>query len=108
MNSKKIKIIVVDDEDLICQMLMDFLNDYGIAVEIAASGEEAIKMISENSYDAAIVDMRLPDMVGDDLILKANEIQPGIKYFVHTGSLDYVLTEDRNNPLKEPIDIKSL
>jgi hypothetical protein len=38
--------------------------------------------------------MRLPDTTGNELIITANNIRSGIKYFIHTGSLEYHIPEE--------------
>lgn len=91
MTSNKIKILIIDDEIMICKMFSGYLEDYGFYVKTAETGTKALEIVAEEKFDAAIVDMRLPDMIGNDFILKANEIQPGIRYFIHTGSLEYVI-----------------
>ena len=89
-----IKVIIVDDEDLVGSMLRSYLEDFNIKVKTALSGKDAISIISKEQFNVAIVDMRLPDIVGEDLIFKMREILPGLKFFIHTGSLDYFLSEE--------------
>jgi len=66
-----------------------FLEDEGFTVFSAASGEEALDLILKQEIDVAIIDMRLPGINGDTLILKAHEIQPVLKFLIHTGSTNY-------------------
>ena len=93
MDLSKIKVIIIEDERLVSKMLKDFLEDYGFSVMTAENGKEGLKLISEENFSAAIVDMRLPDMDGEKVIMEAHNIKPGVKYFVHTGSLDFELSE---------------
>lgn len=91
---KNIRVLIVDDEVMICKMFSGYLEDYGFYVKTAENGEDGLKLVNDEKFDAAIVDMRLPDMIGNDFILKANQIQPDIKYFVHTGSLEYKIPQE--------------
>lgn len=93
MDISNIKVLVVDDENTVCSNVAAFLEDEGFTVFSAASGEEALDLILKQKIDAAIVDMRLPGIDGDTLILKAHEIQPALKFLIHTGSTDYSVSK---------------
>jgi len=89
----KIKVLVVDDEITVCSNVTAFLEDEGFTVFSAASGEEALDLILKQKMDVAIVDMRLPGIDGDTLMLKAHEIQPVLKFLIHTGSTNYSVSK---------------
>lgn len=84
-------ILVVDDEDMIRENLVAFIEDEGFDVVGAASAEEALEILEERKIDMSIVDMRLPGIDGNAFILKAHEINSDIGFIIHTGSTDYVL-----------------
>jgi len=65
------RIIVIDDEETIVQTLTRVLQKGGYEVDTAKTGKEAIEKTSSNFYDVALIDIRLPDMEGTDLIPKA-------------------------------------
>ena len=58
------RILVVDDQKDILEMLAEVLSARGFDVDIAASAQEALQRIRETIYDAAILDFNLPDMDG--------------------------------------------
>ena len=89
MDVSDIKILVVDDEVAVCSNVAAFLEDEGFTVFSAASGEEALDLLLKQKIDVAIIDMRLPGIDGDTLILKAHEIQPVLRFLIHTGSTKY-------------------
>ncbi len=89
-----IRVLIIDDEKMITRMLKGFLEDHGFIVQTAESAQEGLAIISKETFDAAIVDLRLPDMDGNDVVAKAVALQPGIKCFIHTGSIDYMPSED--------------
>jgi len=89
MDISKIKVFVVDDESVVCSNVAAFLEDEGFTIFSAASGEEALDLILKQEIDVDIIDMRLPGINGDTLILKAHEIQPVLKFLIHTGSTNY-------------------
>ena len=90
MESKK-RILVVDDEESIRRNLRIYLEDEGFEVSGAESGERALEMLTEKTFDAAIVDMRLPGMDGNSFIERAHELDAQLGFLVFTGSVGYQL-----------------
>ena len=89
-----LKILVVDDEDMIGANLKAFLEDEGFDVQLVSTGKEGIAILStDDSIDIAIVDIRLPDTDGDEVILQSLPKTKKTHYIVHTGSTEYVLPQ---------------
>ena len=88
-----IHVLVIDDEPAICASLSAFLEDYGFQASTAESAEEALELMKSNPYDICIVDLRLPGMSGEDLILQAKERYPNQKHIIYTGSISYNLSD---------------
>lgn len=88
-----IHVLVIDDEPAICTSLKAFLEDYGFCASAAESAEEALELMKSNAYDVCIVDMRLPGMSGEDLIIAARERYPAQRHIIYTGSISYNLSE---------------
>ena len=89
------RVLVVDDEPLIVTGLRVFLEDEGMQVDSAGSGEEAVEIVRNDScFDVCIMDMRLPGMNGDTTIRALHEICPDLKFIIHTGSADYSIPDD--------------
>jgi DNA-binding NtrC family response regulator len=91
-NYSSIRVLVIDDEPAICASLTAFLEDYGFNAAGAESAEEALDLMKSNTYDVCIVDMSLPGMNGEDLILNANKRYPNQKYIIYTGTISYSLS----------------
>ena len=70
---EKIRVLIIDDETSIRQSLKGFFEDYEFKVKTTSSAEEAIKTLKTETFDAAIVDLRLPGMNGDLFILKIGD-----------------------------------
>lgn len=85
------KILIVDDEELYRWNLCDFIEDEGFIPLGVETGEKGLEALSNQSFDLAIVDMRLPGMNGNTFIEKAQKIDPNLKFIVHTGSTEYSL-----------------
>jgi two-component system phosphate regulon response regulator PhoB len=58
------RILIVDDEAPILDLLREGLEGGGYAVDAVASASQALALIKDNLYDAAILDFALPDMNG--------------------------------------------
>lgn len=64
------KILIVDDEFDIAELISDTLLDEGYETVICSSGEEAIQSIKTNSYDLILLDIMMPGMSGTDVCKK--------------------------------------
>jgi CheY-like chemotaxis protein len=80
-------VMVVDDEVSICDNLAAFLEDEGMQVYTAYSGEDALQRIGTGlPVQVCIMDLRLPGMNGAEAILKIHGRAPQVRFIVHTGS----------------------
>jgi CheY-like chemotaxis protein len=83
------RILVVDDDGSVRSAAHALMERYGCVVETAHAGEEALLMVrsgdSTLGYDVIIVDIRLPDMTGYDLLLKLKEIIDPVPLVLMTG-----------------------
>ncbi len=91
------KILIVDDEEIVRISLAAYLEDEGYEVISAISGEEALEILNPNRFDIGIIDMRLPGIDGDTLILQAKKLHPKMKFLIHTGSMGYSISESLLN-----------
>lgn len=110
MLKEEIKLLIVDDEEFLRMTLIAFLEDEGYMISSVSSGEEALELISKQNFDIGIIDMKLPGINGNTLILQAHDIQPDMKFLIHTGSVNYFvptsLTEfgiTTENILRKPV-----
>lgn len=67
------RLLVVEDEQLLRDQLVDRLRSAGFAVDAAVDGEEGLYFVTEYPLDLAIIDIGLPKMSGLDLIKKARD-----------------------------------
>jgi len=79
------KILLIDDDESIRHTMKAILENEGYNVECAKNGEEAITKTKNNSYDLALIDIKLPDMDGTALLAKINEINSNMVKFFVTG-----------------------
>jgi CheY-like chemotaxis protein/PAS domain-containing protein len=83
------RILVVDADESVRSAAHNLLERYGCVVETAHDGGEAIYMVRnmalEGNYDVIIVDIRLPDMTGYELLLKLQEVMDPVPLVLMTG-----------------------
>jgi CheY-like chemotaxis protein len=83
------RVLVVDADENVRSAAHNLLERYGCIVETAHDGGEAIYMVRnvamEGNYDVILVDIRLPDMTGYELLLKLQEIMDPVPLVLMTG-----------------------
>lgn len=82
------KILIVDDEIDIGQLLSKFLEKKGYSTAYASSGKKGLEEAKKTSYNLVLCDFRLPDMDGLDAIQKFKAIDQNIKIIIITGYSD--------------------
>ena len=70
------KIMVVDDEETICEALSAWFAKDGYQVETASSGAEALARLQDNTFDISLLDIKMPGMDGIELLSRLKEKQP--------------------------------
>ena len=79
------RILVVDDDESIRNSLATILRDEGYTVDLAMSGSEAIKKTESTAYNAALIDIRLPDMEGIELLTRMRDTVPKVRKIILPG-----------------------
>ena len=80
-----VKLLIVDDELEICQMLERHFRYLGYEVETAGNGVEALRRLELSKIDVIISDIVMPDMDGIDLLRKVREQYPMVHTIMITG-----------------------
>src|SRR5437660_3308655 len=85
----RLHVLVIDDEASVRVALQRYLASRGHEVETTASGKEALARMREDAFDAVIVDMRMPDVSGEQLFqeLKARDPSYAERVIFTTGQL---------------------
>ena len=73
------RVLVVDDEVAIVDAIAEFLDLQNISTDKANDGNEALKLLGKNRYDAIISDIRMPGLDGPQLYEKASAMQPAYR-----------------------------
>ena len=84
------RILVVDDEFLIRQLLEETASRRGLEVVTAGSGEEAVEILDQQDFQMAFVDMKMSRMSGMDVLKHARRRRPGMLLVIMTayGTVD--------------------
>lgn len=86
------KVLVVDDEDLVRNYVRRALASRGWEVLEARNGAEALPYAGREDLDAAICDLKMPDMRGEEVIKALKTARPGLPVIVITGSVSSITT----------------
>ena len=87
-----IKILIIDDTDIIRNLLYDYLSENGYDVDIALDGQEGIQKALSNDYQIIFCDVHMPKKNGYQVFKAVNEKKPEAT-FIMTDSLPDNLAE---------------
>ncbi len=79
------RILVVDDENIMRDVMRDILGESGYEVDAVVSGDEALAMLKENEYSLVFADIRMPKMDGMELLRRAKHLSPDLDIIMMTG-----------------------
>lgn len=82
---KKPKILVADDDELVCSTVRKILEAFAYDVVTTSGGQELLKRV-DRSFDVILIDINMPDMDGFETIEQLNQRELGIPVLVLTGS----------------------
>lgn len=80
------KILIVDDDEELCEELKDILVDEGYSVRSVNDGLNARKLIEKGSYDIVLLDLKMPQQDGYHVLEYIKDKFPDINVIVFTGS----------------------
>ncbi|HEX9973056.1 MAG TPA: sigma-54 dependent transcriptional regulator [bacterium] len=126
MKERILRILIVDDEEVLTLGYSKCLTKVGYEVKTAGSGEEAIKFLKDEMFDLVLLDIRLPHMSGMEVLSNALEIDPDLIVIMITahgsvqsavdamrmGAFDYLLKgfdhEELRTVVKKALDMYRL
>jgi DNA-binding NtrC family response regulator len=83
--TKKPRILVVDDETVVRESLKDWLMEDDYEVGLAASGEDAVSMAQEKSWDVILLDLKMPGMDGLETLKRIKKMTPEAEVLMMTA-----------------------
>jgi len=110
---KHARILVVDDDENIRMSLGTILRDEGYVVDLAVNGSEAIKKTESAVFNVALIDIKLPDMEGIELLTRIRDTVPKVRKIIMTGfpSLKNAIAAVNNKAdayLLKPVELEKL
>ena len=84
-----LRLLVVDDEEVLTELLGDFLRSVGHSVDQARNGRQALAMATSQDYDVILSDLKMPGLDGQGLYEQLVKIKPGMaaRFVFSTGDL---------------------
>jgi len=105
------RIILVDDDAVVRDMLVDLVASLGYSADAAESGEEALAMFDRGQYDFVLTDLLMPGMTGWDVLEAVRQRDPQMPVIIITGSPvvgDVRAAQPGVAVLKKPVDLMLL
>jgi len=114
----KNRILIVDDEPRMRQVLTLLLQKWGYRVQTAAGGREALDQLQETEVDLVLTDLKMPGMEGNELLRELKKLNPALPVIIMTaygtvksaveamkaGAYDYILKPFDNEELRITLD----
>ena len=79
------RVLVVDDEENIRAILMEYLNEFGYEVTCAVNGKEALQIYNKNRFDIILSDLVMRPMDGMELLGEVKKLNPDALFIMITG-----------------------
>ena len=113
MSAHSMRLLLVDDETGFTDVLAKRLAHRGVAASVAPSGAEGLRLLRENGFDAAVIDLKMPDMNGIEVLKAFKEMMPAMPLVLLTGhgseeAVREGLMAGASDDLLKPCDIDEL
>lgn len=79
------KVLIVDDEERFRTTMFKLLSVRGLDAHVAANGKEALEKLRKNSYDVVVLDVRMPEVSGMEVLPEIKKIDSFIEVIIMTG-----------------------
>ena len=85
---KELRILVVDDDPEVLNLLSDFLTKKGYKISLASNGEESLSKVKSEKPHMVLLDIKMPGMDGFEVLRKIKEDEPSLSVIMITGVQD--------------------
>ena len=86
------KVLIVDDEPEVRQVLLEFLSSRGYDVSVASGGAEAVALVESTRPDLVLLDVAMPGMDGVETLKRIVAIEPDLAVIMVTANADIGVT----------------
>ncbi|HBC85536.1 MAG TPA: hypothetical protein DCZ94_01140 [Lentisphaeria bacterium] len=102
---KKKRIVLIDDDETLCEGIAFILKDEGYAVKNTSDPAKGMELVENFVFDLALLDYKMPRLTGVDILWKIKEKNPNSKVFIVSGRpfIEKVLMEENVSSLIEGI-----
>ena len=102
MNTPGIRVLLVDDEEDLIEFMAKRLAKVGLAVEAVNSGPKAIELADQQTFDVVVLDLKMPEMDGIEVLRNLHAAQPYLQAIMLTGhgSFDSALESGRHDAFR--------
>jgi DNA-binding NtrC family response regulator len=111
MKMEPLQILLVDDEEELVSALVERLALRGIDAEAVTRGSDAVDRVREKRFDVVVLDVKLPDMDGLEVLRLIKELRPAVPVVLFTGHgavgrTEPAMPDQASDYLAKPIDIE--
>jgi CheY-like chemotaxis protein len=104
----KKRILIVDDEQSVRDLMGAMLRRIGYETELAESGAEALEKIAKADFDLVLTDLRMPEMAGDQLAVEIKKLKPRLTVGLVTGTIPEMTPAGVSFVLVKPFSLAGL
>lgn len=83
--SKSAEILVIDDEEIVCERLKDYLEKKNMSVETFTVSSKAIERLKEKTFDVVVSDIKMEGPSGIDILVEVKRESPASEVILITG-----------------------
>ncbi len=109
----KARLLIVDDDANLVDTFSEYLENFDFALDVAKTGQEALEMVKTGKYDLMLLDIKLPDFSGMEVLKQVKQIKNELPVMIMTG---YISTDSAIEAMKhgahefitKPFDLDSV
>jgi DNA-binding NtrC family response regulator len=107
------RVLLVDDEEKFLEVVSQRLKTRGLKVDTATSGEDALRNVKREDFDAIVLDLSMPGMSGLETLEKIRKDKPDVQVIILTGHGTLqagvqAMKEGALDFIEKPVDINKL
>jgi DNA-binding response OmpR family regulator len=108
----KIKVLIIEDDELACELVSNYLTDCGFGVTAAFTATDGISLVRQSDYDVLLLDINLPDFNGFEVLKAIKDDTPiptvVLSAYSDTKSKILAFRYGANDYMVKPIDLEEL
>lgn len=92
--SQPSRVLIVDDDPAVVEVLKDFFTEAGYTTDTALTGRDALTLIQQTRPEVVLLDIRMPDIDGVEVLGRIRAAHPEIPVIMITGNDDLALARN--------------